>query len=145
MTDHQTDAGKGVPWYFWVIGAVALAWNALGTLLWAGTSFMPDTFLEGQSAPYREYVDSLPIWSMLSWGLGVVGGVVGSALFLLRKARAVPVLALSLFGAVVNQGAYLTNPPPEGFVNPGLVLFIIGFAGVLLWVAHLMRRRGLPG
>jgi len=38
---------------------------------------------------------------------------------------------------------YLTNPPPDGFFNPPLTLFIIGFALFLFWFAHFMKRRGV--
>ena len=142
MADNQTAQGRA-PWYLWVVGGLAVLWNGLGTFLWAGTSFMPDAFLTGLPAAHREYVDGLPLWSTLTWGLGVVGGVVGSILLLLRNRLAVPAFALSLLGAVTNTMVYLTNPPPEGFFDLPLTVFIIGFALFLLWFAHSMKRRGV--
>ena len=142
MTDDRTGQGRTAPWYLWAVGALALLWNGFGTFLWAGTTFMPDSFLAGLPAAHRDYVGGLPLWSTLSWGLGVVGGLAGSVLLLLRSPLAVPAFALSLLGAVANTMVYWTNTPPEGFFNPPLTLFIIGFALFLLWFAHRMKRRG---
>ncbi len=143
MTDNQSGPGHAVPRYLWAVGGLAIAWNGFGTVLWGGTTFMPDTFLDGFPAAHRDYVSGLPSWSTLTWGLGVLGGVAASILLLLRNRLAVPAFALSLFGAAANTMVYFTNPPPEGFFNLPLTLFIIGFALFLLWFAHLMKRRGV--
>jgi len=143
MADSEPGQARRVPWHLWAIGALAILWNGFGTVLWGGTTFMPDTFLAGVPATQREYVSGLPLWSSLTWGLGVVGGVVGSILLLLRNRLAVPVFGLSLVGAVTNTMVYLTNPPPDGFFNLPLTLFIIGFALFLFWFARFSRARGV--
>jgi hypothetical protein len=136
MPHERKAQAAATPWYLWVIGGIALAWNCMGTYLWGGTTFMPDTFLNELSRDHRDYVSSLPFWSTLTWGLGVVGGVVGSVLLLLRHRLAVHAFALSLAGAVANTMVYITHPPPVGFFNPPLTIFIIGFAVFLLWFAR---------
>lgn len=143
MADNQTGRGGVAPWYLWAVGGIAILWNGFGTVLWGGTTFMPDKFLEGMPAEQRAYVSGLPLWSTITWGLGVVGGAVGSILLLGRNRLAVPAFAVSLFGAVANTMVYLTNPPPAGFFNPPLTAFIIGFALFLWWFAHRMKRRGV--
>ena len=124
------------PWYFWAVAVLALLWNGLGIVLWGGTTFAPNTFLEGMPQAHRDYVGGLPLWSTFTWGLGVIGGTAGSLLLLLRNRLAIPVFTASLFGAVTNSLVYVTNPPPPGFFNLGLTLFIIGFALFLLWFAR---------
>ena len=104
---------------------------------------MPDTFLDGQPIAYQEYVSTLPVWTVVSWGLGVVAGLAGSVLLLVHQKTAISVFGLSLFGAAVNQAAYITNPPPADFVNLPLVVFIIGFAAFMLVFAWLMERRAI--
>ena len=145
MTGNQTGPGHSAPWYLWAVGGVAILWNGFGTLLWAGTSFMPDTFLDGLPATHRDYVSALPVWATLTWGLGVLGGVAGSILLLMRNRLAVPVFVLSLLAAAANTLVYFTNPPPDGFFNVPLQLFINGFAIYLIWFAHSMKRRGVLG
>ena len=145
MSDKQSGPGLAVPWYLWAVVGVAILWNGYGAILWGGTTFMPDTFLNALPAPQRDYVMGLPSWSTLTWGLGVLGGVGGSILLAMRNRLALPAFALSLFGAVVNTMVYFTNPPPTGFFSLPLTLFIIGFAAFLLWFAHLMKQRGVLG
>jgi hypothetical protein len=140
VPDQQAGRGRVAPWYLWLVGGLAILWNGFGTVLWAGTTFMPGLFLEGLPAVHREYVSGLPLWSTLTWGLGVVGGVVGSILLVLRKRLAVPAFTLSLFGAVGNTMVYATNPAPPGFFNLPLTLLIIGSALFLLWFAWFMSR-----
>jgi len=143
MQDNQAGLGRAEPWHLWAVGGLAVLWNGFGAVLWGGTSFMPDSFLDGLPAAHRAYVIGLPLRSTLTWGLGVLGGVAGSILLLLGNRLAVQAFALSLFGAVANSMVYLTNPPPDGFFNPPLTLFIIGFALFLFWFAHFMKRRGV--
>ena len=143
MPDNRAGQGRVAPWYLWAVGVLAILWNGFGTVLWGGTSFMPDAFLDGLPAAHRDYVSGLPIWSTLTWGLGVLGGTVGAILLLLRNRLVVPAFALSLVGAVTNTMVYVTNPPPEGFFNPPLTLFIVGFALFLYWFAQAMKRRGV--
>jgi hypothetical protein len=143
VPDKRTGQGRAAPWSLWAVGGLAILWNGLGTILWAGTTFMPDAFLDAMPAAHRDYVSGLPLWSTLTWGLGVLGGAVGSILLLLRSRLAVPAFALSLFGAAANTMVYFTNPPPAGFFSLPLTLFIIGFALFLFWFAHFMERRGV--
>ncbi len=133
----------GAPWYLWAVGIVGVLWNGMGVVLWGGTTFQPETFLAGSPEAQRVYVASLPVWSSITWGLGVLGGLAGCVLLLLRKGLAVPFFAASLFGAVVNQLVYVTNPPPPGFFNPGLTGFIIAFALLSYWVGRSCKARGV--
>jgi hypothetical protein len=144
MPGNQFLEGRVAPWSLWVVGVLSLLWNGMGTFLWTGTTFMPETFLKEVPFEHREYVRSLPFWSTITWGLGVLGGTAGALLLLLRHWRAVRAFSLSLLGAITNQLVYLTNPPPPGFFNPVLTAFIIGFALLQVWFAKMMmKERGV--
>lgn len=139
----MSESRVSAPWYLWAVGIVGLLWNGMGVVLWGGTTFQPETFLAGSPEEQRVYVASLPGWSAITWGLGVLGGFAGCVMLLLRKELAVPLFTASLFGAVVNQLVYMTNPPPPGFFNSWLTGFIIGFASLSLWVGRRCRDRGV--
>jgi len=139
----ENEAGRRTPWYLWAFGAFALLWNGFGVMLWGGTTFQPETFLKDTPPVQREYVTGLPMWSFLTWGVGVLGGAIGSLLLLMRNRLAVAAFAASLFGAVVTQFVYVTNPPPPGYFNPGLTIFIVAFAAISLWFAQWAKKRGI--
>jgi hypothetical protein len=51
----------------------------------------------------REYFQSLPLWAVAFWAIGVFGGVMGCLLMLLEKRLAVPILIASVVGAIVSK------------------------------------------
>ena len=130
------------PWHLWAVGLAALLWNGFGTFAWALTTFAADAIVD-LPADQRAYVLGLPLWSSLAWAIGVLGGVAGAVLLLLRSRLAVPAFGASLLGAAANQLVYVTNPPPPGFVNVGLVAFILGFALFLFLYARATRGHGV--
>lgn len=145
MPEYQFMQRRTAPWALWAVGVVAILWNGMGTFLWAGTTFIPETALADLPSAHRDYVNSLPFWSTITWGLGVLGGLWGAILLLLRNRLALPAFALSLLGALSNQLVYVANPPPPGFFNTPLTAFIIGFALFQSWFATTMQRRGELG
>ena len=145
MPENQFMQRRKAPSSLWIVGLLALLWNGMGTFLWAGTTLMPETALAELPAAHREYVSTLPFWSTITWGLGVLGGLAGAVLLLLRNKLALLAFGLSLLGAITNQVVYITNPPPQGFFNPMLTGFIIGFALFQSWFATTMQRRAVLG
>ena len=61
-------------------------------------SMAPDSDPEAMLA----WVDGFPFYAQFGWGLGVWMGLLGSVLLLMRNRWAVPVLGLSLLGAVLG-------------------------------------------
>lgn len=114
----------------------------MGVFLWGGSTFAPAQFLADLPPAHRDYVDSLPLWSTFTWGLGVLAGLAGSILLLLRSRLSVPAYALSLLGALTNNMVHLTNPAPEGFLNPILIAFILGCASIQLLTARRLHPKG---
>ncbi len=107
------------PMHLWIVGLLALIWNGFGCYDYLMTrmrnldyfrSMAPDTDPEAMLA----WVDAFPIYAQFGWGLGVWMGLIGSILLLMRHRWAVPVLALSLVGAVLGLGyqIFLAPPPP---------------------------------
>jgi hypothetical protein len=139
----QFGVRRAAPWYLYLVGVAALLWNAFGVFAWAATSFMGDTMLAQLPAEHRDYVAGLPAWSVAAWGVGVIGGVAGALLLLLRNRLAVPAFGASLLGAVANQAVYFTDPPPAGFFSLPLTVLILGFALFLFGMAGTWKQRGV--
>ncbi len=90
------------PWHVWVIGVIALLWNAMG----AFDYFMSQTKNEAYMAMFTpeqlDFFYSFPSWSVALWAIAVWGGVLGCILLLLRNKLAVCVFLISLICMVIN-------------------------------------------
>jgi hypothetical protein len=84
------------PWHLWVVGGVALLWNAMGALDYTMTETRNAAYMKDFTAEQLAYFYSFPKWVVATWALSVWGGVAGSVALLLRSRWAVPIFALSL-------------------------------------------------
>lgn len=146
---NRIQAGKA-PIHLWVVGLLSLLWNAMGctdyymlrtrNIEWISQT--PDIDPQAMLA----WVDSLPIWAQLGWGLGVWMGLGGSILLLMRRRWAVPAFALSLVGAVAGlANPYFGSPPPtslaQGFMRY-MPIVIFAIAGGLYYYAGRQKQAG---
>lgn len=78
------------------------SWNVFG--LWQFGGFLTQTteslMAEGLTEAQALAYNSLPAWMTLVFAIGVIGGTLGTALLMLQRKGAVPVLAISLAGYV---------------------------------------------
>lgn len=153
MSEETTvDTRPRVPIHLWVVGGLALLWNAFGAYDYLMTrtqgaayirSMMPGIDADRMMA----YIDAFPIWASIGWGLGVWGGLLGSLLLLMRNRLAVPTLALSLAGAVIGIGYQLIEPLdlPEMHSGANAVMpyVIILIAAALFAYARAQAAKGV--
>ena len=147
---NQIQSGKA-PIHLWVVGLLTLLWNGIGCLDYymirtrniEWISQTPDIDPQAMLA----WVDSLPIWGQLGWGLGVWMGLAGAVLLLIRRRWAVPAFALSLLGALGGlANPFFGSPPPEplaqGFMRyMPIVIFVI--AGASCYYANRQKQAGV--
>ena len=96
---------KVVHWSFWIIGVVALIWNAMGVM-----NFIVQMDLDMVATypeSHRAIIMSRPAWATGAFGIAVFGGVLGCLLLLLRKSVAFYVFVASLFGVIVHLFSFL--------------------------------------
>jgi hypothetical protein len=140
------------PAHLWIVGIVALLWNGFGAYDYFMTRTRGAAYVESMMPgvdgnKIMAYIDSLPIWASAGWGLGVWGGLLGAILLLMRHRLAVPVLGLSLLGAIVGIGYQLMRPldVPDmhtGF-NAVVPYLIILIAALLFLYARGQRAKGV--
>ena len=153
MDDAMQDSGRErTPVHVWIVGILALLWNAIGCYDYLMTrmrntdylkSMMPDVDPNAMLA----WVDAFPIWAQFGWGLGVWAGLVGSLLLLIRNRWAVLALGLSLVGAVLGLGYQIVAAPPVPGATGGMMeimpYVIIAIALGLFLYARSMRQKGV--
>jgi hypothetical protein len=151
MDDVQT---ARAPIHLWIVGLLSLVWNSFGCYDYLMTrmrnldyfrSMAPDVDPEAMLA----WVEGFPVYAQFGWGLGVWMGLLGSILLLMRHRWAVPVLGLSLVGAILGLGYQMVMaPPPPPPMNTGAMMIvmplaIIIIAAVLVYYAHRQKQAGV--
>ena len=138
------------PTHLWIVGILSLIWNCFGAYDYTMTRMRNLDYLAsmgGDPNVMLAYIDGMPIYAQLGWGLGVWGALLGSVLLLMRSRFAVHAFALSLLGAVVSFGAQYLGPPPPPEMTAGALkympLVIIGLAAAQLWYANMVRKDGV--
>ena len=140
------------PMHLWIAGGLATLWNCIGPTDYVMTRTRNDAWITSMMPgvdpqSVYAYVEGFPAWAAFGWGLGVWCGLLGSILLLMRHRWAVPVLGVSLLGAVLGIGYQLMNPPDwpgmDQGMNAVMPYVIIAVAVGLLLYARAMASKGV--
>ena len=135
------------PWHLWVVGVVALLWNAFGCVDYTMTQLQGDVWLDqfGMTEVQIAYFHTMPTWTFAAWAIGVWGGALGAVLLLLRRKWALPVFVLSFLGWVAGViYAFGMSNGLEVMGNVWPMQIVIGAACVFyIWYAWMMSKRGV--
>jgi hypothetical protein len=141
MNDKTASA---IHWSFWLIGAVALIWNAMSVVNYF-MQMNPDVL-----ATYREsermIVAGRPAWATGGFALAVFGGALGCLMLLLRKSAAFYLFIASLLGVIVTiiHALGLGIDFSLGEIL-GIILMPLIVAAFLIWYSKLAESRGWVG
>lgn len=117
---------------FWIIGVIALVWNALGVSAYLMQAYKTDSFKEMYTAEQLEIINSMPSWATAAFAIAVFGGALGSLLLLVRKKLASILFSLSFAGIIVQfiYNFFIANSlevyGPGGLIMPILTI-VFGF------------------
>jgi len=134
------------PTWFRVVAVLALAWNLAGlAMAWMQYAMTPEQLAQLPEAQ-RSLQEAFPGWLWAVDFVAVLAGTLGSALLLMGKRLALPVLRVSLVAVVVLFGYCLF---------PGRMLEVLGAAQalpmpilvtvvaiLLIWLARWAAARG---
>ncbi|QMU61281.1 MAG: hypothetical protein GKR92_06060 [Gammaproteobacteria bacterium] len=90
------------PWHLWVIGVIALLWNAMGAFDYVMSQSKNEAYMKMFTPEQLEYFYSFPSWSVALWAIAVWGGMLGCILLLLRNKLAVCTFLISLICMTLN-------------------------------------------
>lgn len=103
MTTHSpTLSPDRAPLWMTVAAIGGIAWNIFGLLQFAGSVAATEASLiaSGMTPEQAAVMTGYPTWMTLAFGVGVLGGLAGSVLLLLRRSAAGPALLFSLLAYV---------------------------------------------
>ena len=124
---------------FWIISGAALVWNLIGLAFFYGHITITPEQQSQLTDEMRNFLLNTPVWADAAFGVAVIGGVIGSVLLLLRKAWAVPVLAISLLGVIAqNTDAFLMR---DVYAIGGVDTIIVPVPVFIVAVALLLYSR----
>ena len=150
--EDAIDTRPRTPVHLWIVGIVALLWNAIGCYDYLMTRMRNTEYFEKMMPTVDPqemlaWVDGFPIWAQFGWGLGVWGGLIGALLLLVRSRWAVWALGLSMIGAVLGLGYQILAAPPlagaEGPMVEAMPFVIIAIAVALFFYARAMQAKGV--
>ncbi|WP_417232664.1 hypothetical protein [Brevundimonas sp.] len=141
----MTEAKK-VPWHLWVVGVIALLWNAYGGYDYYMTMTQGEAYMtaSGLSPEMIAYYGGMPSWMAAVWAVGVWGGVAAAVLLLLRMNWAVYAFFVSLAAFLVSVVyTYGLSDGASVVGQQGMIMSaVIGVAALFfLWYALRMQKR----
>jgi len=151
-----TTARSRTPIHLWIVGFLALLWNAFGCYDYLmtrirGADYIATTMPGIDANAALAWINAMPLYAQIGWGLGVWLGLLGSMLMLVRSRWAVWSFGLSLVGAILSLGYQiaLAPPMPGAAVESGMMKLvpyvIILIAAFLFWYSWSQEKRGVLG
>jgi hypothetical protein len=147
MADPQSKQTKYTPWHLWVVGILALLWNAIGAMDYVMTQTKNEAYMSQFTPEKLAYIYGFPTWVIVVWAIGVWGGVIGALLLLFRRRLAVWVLLASLLAALgTTIYNYILSNAMDLFGDAGSLIFtglICLFALGLFLYARAMHKKSV--
>lgn len=145
-----TTAQVRTPVHLWIVGALALLWNCFGAYDYVMTrthnlGYLAKAMPGVDPAAALAWIEGMPLYAQIGWGLGVWCGLAGAVLLLVRSGYAVWAFAVSMLGIVLSIGYQLVAAPPlagadsaGGKVMP-YVIIVVG-AALLAYSQAIAKR-----
>lgn len=135
-----------IPRHLWIVGVLAVLWNAMGAMDYTATQFRVEAYLSGYSPEQLAYFFGFPAWAVATWAIAVWSSLIGSVGLLLRKAWSVWLFGVSLVAMVItgiynfglSEGIEMMGTGAVAFTA---VIWIVAFS--LFFYARAMAKRGV--
>ena len=148
-----TTAQARTPMHLWIVGLLSLLWNCFGAYDYLMTRTHNLAYLKS-SMPGVDpnaalaWIEGMPMYAQVGWGLGVWFALLGSVLLLVRSRWAVWSFGISLIGALLSIGyqLVLAPPMPGASDSPAMKIMpavIIVVAVALFYYARAMEKKGV--
>lgn len=141
----MNEFAKKTPVHLWVIGILALLWNAMGAFDYTATQMQLDFYMAQFSETQLEYFYGFPTWVDACWAIAVWGSLLGAIALLFRKALAAWLFGIAILGMagtsvynfVLSDGKAVME---EGGMTFTVIIWIIALLLYVYAVAMAKRR-----
>lgn len=144
----MADALVKTPWHIWLIGVIAVLFNAVGVFdfvmsMAQGAEYQARA---GMTPDQIAHYQGMPGWMTVVWAVGVFGAFLASILLLLRRKFAFPTFVLSLAAFLISllYTYVLTNG--GAVMGRQMALMSAVIAALLIffsWYSRVMAARGV--
>ncbi len=145
------ESGGGVsmrtPVHLWIIGVLALLWNAIGAFDYLATQFKLEFYMGKFEPEMLDYVyNGIPAWAIAGWAIAVWFALAGSIGLLLRKRCSMWLFGISIVGMVFStvHGFFLSNGLEimgNSYLYMSALVWMIAFG--LFFYARAMCKQGV--
>lgn len=133
------------PKHLWIVGGIALLWNAVGAFDYLATQFEWQFYMSQFSEEQLAYFYGFPAWAVAGWAVAVWSELAGSVGLLLRRRWAVGAFALSLAGMAVSTLYSYGMSEGAEVMGTGGVVFSLVIAAVAIFLLLYSRRMAARG
>jgi hypothetical protein len=99
----MSKANVKAPVHLWIIGILALLWDAMGAFDYVATQLRLDFYMASFTPEQLDYFYGFPTWVVAAWAIAVWSSLLGALALLLRKAWAVALFGLAILGLLVTS------------------------------------------
>lgn len=131
------------PWHLYLIGTLAVLWNAVGVFDFLATATQFPPYMERFPEAARQYWETQPVWVYAVWAMSVFASLVGAILILRREALAVRVLAVATTTTIFAMALSYSRPAPDGDATRVFAVCIIVVSLLILNYAYHQAKRGV--
>jgi len=120
------------PIHLWIVGILALLWNAMGAFDYLATELQLEAYMEGFTEEQLAYFYGFPSWVVAFWAFAVWGGLLASVGLLFRRKWSVWAFGVSFAALVVTS---IWN---FGMSNGAEIMGSVGvFFSVVIWIISI--------
>lgn len=130
------------PWHLWVVGILAVVWNAGGAFDFVMTVTQNPDYMSQFTEAQLDFFYSFPDWVVAAWAVAITAAVVGSIFLLLRSAAAERMFWLSLVAMLITSvhSYLLSGVTMSDVVGPAALAFSAAIVIVTIALALYARR-----
>lgn len=142
MNETRTRA----PRHLWIVGTVALLWNAIGAFDYSATQLRLESYMGQFTQEQLDYFYRFPAWAVAAWATAVWSSLLGSLALLLRSAWAVTLFAVAIAAMLLTALYNFGLSDGIRLMGTGAVAFtavIWAIAFFLYFYARALAKRGV--